>query len=458
MYATGHPRARPRRAARRTRAGCTRRSTASTRIDRDRGAEHAAAARVGPRATTCAACSSPTAPRSRTTATCRRRCTTLCKATRNRKGLREHELLDVLDVQPDRARHQQDHAERVHLEPDRADPAHLRRHETCCSRASRRTCASRARCATPSDRASAASWWRTRRDRRAGVPRRRDPDAAAPVRRASGHRRHARASRRRASRRGPARPRRALSGSGSTSVARSPTSCSSTTSRARSSVHKIASTPSDPSQATMVGLRELCELGGVGPPDVEQLLHGTTVATNIVLERNGSTTGMITTRGFRDIIYIGRHRRPKTFSIYQDLPWREPTLVARRNRHVVSERVVPPGDVEIAARRGRGARRGRRAARGGGRGGRGLLPVLVPQPRARAASQGDPRGGAARGPPVDQPRGRPAAPRVRAVLDHGARRLHRPEDQPLPAQHAHGAARRRRRTPTSTSWRPTAAR
>ena len=41
-------------------------------------------------------------------------------------------------------------------------------------------------------------------------------------------------------------------------------------------VHKIASTPSDPSQATMVGLRELCELGGVGPADVEQLLHGTT--------------------------------------------------------------------------------------------------------------------------------------------------------------------------------------
>jgi N-methylhydantoinase A/oxoprolinase/acetone carboxylase beta subunit len=112
-------------------------------------------------------------------------------------------------------------------------------------------------------------------------------------------------------------------------------------------VHKIASTPSDPSQATMVGLRELCDLGGVVPADVAQLLHGTTVATNIVLERNGSTTGMITTRGFRDVIYIGRHRRPKTFSIYQDLPWREPTLVARRNRHVVSERVVPPGDVVV---------------------------------------------------------------------------------------------------------------
>jgi N-methylhydantoinase A/oxoprolinase/acetone carboxylase beta subunit len=112
-------------------------------------------------------------------------------------------------------------------------------------------------------------------------------------------------------------------------------------------VHKIASTPSDPSQATMVGLRELCELGGVQPGDVAQLLHGTTVATNIVLERKGSRAGMITTRGFRDLIYIGRHRRPKTFSIYQDLPWREPTLVERRHRHVVSERIVPPGDVDV---------------------------------------------------------------------------------------------------------------
>ena len=95
----------------------------------------------------------------------------------------------------------------------------------------------------------------------------------------------------------------------------------------------------------MAGLRELCELAGVELDALDQLLHGTTVATNIVLERNGSQTGMITTRGFRDLIYIGRHRRPKTFSIYQDLPWREPTLVERRLRLPVTERMVPPGEV-----------------------------------------------------------------------------------------------------------------
>jgi N-methylhydantoinase A len=112
-------------------------------------------------------------------------------------------------------------------------------------------------------------------------------------------------------------------------------------------VHKVPSTPADPSVATMSGLRELCELRGIKPEDVDQLFHGTTVATNIVLERNGSKTGMITTEGFRDIIYIGRHRRPKTFSIYQDLPWREPTLVERRNRLTVKERVRPSGEVLI---------------------------------------------------------------------------------------------------------------
>lgn len=110
-------------------------------------------------------------------------------------------------------------------------------------------------------------------------------------------------------------------------------------------VHKVPSTPTDPSQATMSGLRELCEIAGVDSAKLGQLFHGTTVATNIVLERSGSKTGMITTKGFRDIIYIGRHRRPKTFSIYQDLPWREPTLVERRHRLPVTERIGPPGEV-----------------------------------------------------------------------------------------------------------------
>ena len=112
------------------------------------------------------------------------------------------------------------------------------------------------------------------------------------------------------------------------------------------SVHKVPSTPADPSVATISGLRELCDADSRPLEQIEQLLHGTTVATNIVLERKGSKTGMITTEGFRDVIYVGRHRRPKTFSIYQDLPWRDPSLVDRRLRMPVSERIVPPGEVQ----------------------------------------------------------------------------------------------------------------
>ncbi|MBM3677449.1 MAG: hydantoinase/oxoprolinase family protein [Actinobacteria bacterium] len=112
--------------------------------------------------------------------------------------------------------------------------------------------------------------------------------------------------------------------------------------------HKLPSTPADPARAMLTGLREITAEAGVTVADLDQLLHGTTVATNIVLERNGSEVGMLTTEGFRDIIYIGRHRRPYTFSIYQDLPWREPSLVLRRHRLSVRERVVAPsGEVLV---------------------------------------------------------------------------------------------------------------
>jgi N-methylhydantoinase A/oxoprolinase/acetone carboxylase beta subunit len=111
-------------------------------------------------------------------------------------------------------------------------------------------------------------------------------------------------------------------------------------------VHKLPSTPSDPAVAMLDGLRELT--GEAGVTSIGQLFHGTTIATNMVLERTGSEVGMVTTEGFRDIIYIGRHRRPYTFSIYQDLPWREPTLVTRRHRLTVPERVGPPdGEVLV---------------------------------------------------------------------------------------------------------------
>ena len=51
---------------------------------------------------------------------------------------------------------------------------------------------------------------------------------------------------------------------------------------------------------------------------------------------------MVTTKGFRDVVHIGRHQRPQHYSIMQDIPWQARPFVKRRHRHVVSERIAPP--------------------------------------------------------------------------------------------------------------------
>ena len=113
-------------------------------------------------------------------------------------------------------------------------------------------------------------------------------------------------------------------------------------------LNKVPTTPDDPSIGTVNGALELCQEAGVGPADVEQFFHGTTIATNIVLEHNGATTGLITTEGYRDILHIARHKRPYNFSIQQDLPWQRYPLVKRRYRLTVKERVIAP-DGEVLA-------------------------------------------------------------------------------------------------------------
>jgi N-methylhydantoinase A len=107
-------------------------------------------------------------------------------------------------------------------------------------------------------------------------------------------------------------------------------------------VHKVRSTPDDPGRALVSGLVELCRTAGIAPADIGAVFHGTTVATNAVLEHRGAEAGMVTTRGFRDVVHIGRHQRPQHYSIMQDIPWQARPFVKRRHRHVVSERIVPP--------------------------------------------------------------------------------------------------------------------
>ena len=105
---------------------------------------------------------------------------------------------------------------------------------------------------------------------------------------------------------------------------------------------KLASTPTDPSQAIADGLARMLADWGIDASRVNYLGHGTTVATNIVIQRNGARTGLITTQGFRDVLELGRQARP---SIYDYRVQKPPVLVPRDRRMEVSERIGPDGTV-----------------------------------------------------------------------------------------------------------------
>ncbi len=112
-------------------------------------------------------------------------------------------------------------------------------------------------------------------------------------------------------------------------------------------IHKVSTTPQDPSLGVLTGIRELCQSSGVRPADIDYIFHGTTTATNAVLENKGARAGMITNEGFRDILHIGRHQRVENYSIQQDLPWQHRPLVQRRYRKTVAGRLTPPTGAEL---------------------------------------------------------------------------------------------------------------
>ncbi|MDY7116402.1 hydantoinase/oxoprolinase family protein [Halomonas sp. SSL-5] len=113
--------------------------------------------------------------------------------------------------------------------------------------------------------------------------------------------------------------------------------------------HKVPSTIQDQSIGVLQGVLEVCDKAGVKRSEVSTIVHGTTVATNISIEHNGAEVGMLTTKGFRDILHIGRHKRPHNFSLHFDVPWQSNPLVKRRYRIPISERILPPfGEVEVS--------------------------------------------------------------------------------------------------------------
>lgn len=101
---------------------------------------------------------------------------------------------------------------------------------------------------------------------------------------------------------------------------------------------KISSTPSDPADAVLKAVRSLLE----GRDDNYLLLHGSTVATNSLLERKGARVKLVTNAGFEDIIEIGRQNRPQLYALVGHRP---PPLVSRDDRHGIRGRMGPDGEV-----------------------------------------------------------------------------------------------------------------
>jgi N-methylhydantoinase A len=107
---------------------------------------------------------------------------------------------------------------------------------------------------------------------------------------------------------------------------------------------KVSSSVDDYARAIVEGVRELFRETGLAGADVSEVLHGTTVASNAILELRGARTGLITTRGFRDVLEIRRLRMPRLY----DIAWEKPApLVERYLRREVGERIDAQGEIKI---------------------------------------------------------------------------------------------------------------
>jgi N-methylhydantoinase A len=107
---------------------------------------------------------------------------------------------------------------------------------------------------------------------------------------------------------------------------------------------KILTTPQAPEDGVLAALRSVTAEAGVEPGEIGVIIHGTTLATNALIERKGARTALLTTEGFRDVVEIRHENRFEQYDINIDLP---PPLVPRRLRLPVRERIDAQGEVLV---------------------------------------------------------------------------------------------------------------
>src|SRR6056300_1231232 len=107
---------------------------------------------------------------------------------------------------------------------------------------------------------------------------------------------------------------------------------------------KVLTTYGAPEDAILESMGQVCNKAGIQPDAIEQIIHGTTLATNALIERRGAKTAFITTKGFRDVIEMRTESRFEQYDLNLKLP--DP-LLPRNRRYVVEERISASGDVLI---------------------------------------------------------------------------------------------------------------
>jgi len=107
-------------------------------------------------------------------------------------------------------------------------------------------------------------------------------------------------------------------------------------------INKCLTTPGDPSDAVEQGIQELLEREPGFMPHIDEIIHGTTLVINAIIERKGAKTGLITTKGFRDVLELGREIRYDAYDIFSEYPL---PLVPRALRLEVTERITSDGRV-----------------------------------------------------------------------------------------------------------------
>lgn len=108
--------------------------------------------------------------------------------------------------------------------------------------------------------------------------------------------------------------------------------------------YKQSSTPDDPSRSIVNGIMHILEEYDISPSEVEYLAHGTTVATNALIEKKGSKIGLITTKGFRDLMEIGNQKRPSLYNLLKQKP---ESLILPGLKCEVEERILFDGTVRV---------------------------------------------------------------------------------------------------------------